>query len=94
MKKERIRCIPSGLKRFELTGAETQLICLAEQNLNWPGLVIKKIEPILERIYSQKTQFIKNSIFYLLNQEQERRFSYGLMKTHLARKTTGLTTRS
>jgi hypothetical protein len=44
MKKERIRCIISGLKRFELTEAETQWICLAEQNLNKNWLLVEKIE--------------------------------------------------
>ena len=34
MKKERIRYVISGLKKFELTEAETQFISLAEQNLN------------------------------------------------------------
>ena len=85
MKKERIRCIISGLKRFELTEAETQWVCLAEQNLNKNWLLVEKIESILEWIYSQKTEFIRNSVFSLLNQEQERHFSYEVMTDPLAR---------
>jgi len=87
MKKEKIRCIISGLKRFELTESETQLICLAEQNLNQNGLLVEKIESILEWIYSQKTEFIRNSVFSLLAQEQERHFSYEVMSNSLARRT-------
>ena len=87
MKKERIRCIISGLKRFELTEAEGRWICLAEQNLNQNGLLVEKIESILEWIYSQKTEFIRNSVFSLLNQEQERHSSYEMMSNPLARGT-------
>jgi uncharacterized membrane-anchored protein len=75
MKKERIRCLISGLKRFELTKAESQFICLAEQNLNKNGPLAERIEPILEWIYSQKTESIRDSVFFMINQEQERRFS-------------------
>jgi len=67
MKKERIRCIISGLKRFELTELENQLICLTEQNLNQDGPLIQKVEPIVEWIYSQKTAFIRDSVFCMLN---------------------------
>jgi len=75
MKNERIRCLISGLKRFELTEAESQLVCLAEQSLNKNGPLAGSIEPILEWIYSQKTEFIRDSVFSMLNQEQGGRFS-------------------
>jgi len=50
MKKERIRYVISGLKKFELTEAETQFISLAEQNLNQNVLLDEEIESILELI--------------------------------------------
>jgi len=75
MKNERIRCLISGLKRFELTKAESQFICLAEQSLNKNGPLAERTEPILEWIYSQKTQFTRDSVFSMLNQKQEGRFS-------------------
>ncbi len=75
MKNERIRCLISGLKRFELTEAESQLVCLAEQKLNNNRLLAERIEPILEWIYSQKTEFIRDSVFSMLNRKQEGRFS-------------------
>jgi hypothetical protein len=72
MKKERIRCVIAGLKRFHLTESEIQLICLAEQNLNQNVPLDEKTELILEWIYSQKTAFIRDSVFSFLNQKQER----------------------
>jgi hypothetical protein len=75
MKNERIRGLLSGLKRFELTEAESQFVYLAEQNLNKSGPLTDRIEPILEWIYSRKTEFIRDSVFSMLNQKQKRRFS-------------------
>ena len=75
MKNDRIRCLISGLRRFELTEAESQFVYLAEQKLNKNGSLAESIEPILEWIYSQKTEFIRDSVFSMLNQQQEGRFS-------------------
>lgn len=66
MEKGRIRCVISGLKRFELTESETRFVFFAERNLNQEVLLDEKIGTILERIYSQKTAFIKDSVFSLL----------------------------
>ena len=66
MEKERIRCVISGLKRFELTESETRFVFFAERNLNREVLLDEKIEAILEWIYSEKTAFIKASVFSLL----------------------------
>jgi hypothetical protein len=85
IEKERIRCVISGLKRFELTEAESQFISLAEQNLNHNVLLDERIESILELIYSRKTEFIRNSVISLLSQKQERRFYYKRVKTALVR---------
>jgi uncharacterized membrane-anchored protein len=74
MEKQRIRCVISGLKRFELTESENRFIFLAEQNLNQEVLLDEKIEAILEWIYSQKTEFIKDSVFSLLQKFFPSRF--------------------
>ncbi len=70
MQKDRMRCILSGMKRYELTLAETEFIAFAEQNLNKNGPLMKFIELILERIYGQKTEFIRNSILSALKKEE------------------------
>jgi len=75
MKKERIRCVIAGLKKFYLTESEMQLIYLAEQNLNQNVPLDGKTELILEWVYSRKTTFIRDSVFSFLNQKQERRSS-------------------
>ncbi len=72
MHENRMRCIISGIKKFELTAAEKELIAFAERNLNRNGLLMKKIEPILERVYEQKTNFIRSSILSMLEQEGNR----------------------
>jgi len=75
MKKESIKCIIAGLKRFHLTESEIQLIRLVEQTLNQNVPLDKKTELILEWVYGQKTAFIRDSVFSFLSQKQERRVS-------------------
>jgi len=74
MGKERIKCIIAGLKRFHLTDSEIQLIRLVEQNLNQNGPLDEKTELILEWVYSQKTAFIRDSVFSFLSQKQSAGF--------------------
>ncbi len=70
-----MRCVLSGLKRFELTEAETQVVSIAEQYLNQNDSWAEKIEPILECIYHQKTKFIRDSVLSMIKQEKEQRYS-------------------
>ena len=72
MQTDRMGCIISGIKRFELTAAETEFIAFAERNLNQHGPFMKKIELILEGIHWQKTKCIRSSIVSLLKKEQDR----------------------
>jgi hypothetical protein len=72
MQKDRMRCILSGIERFELTAAEMEFMAFAEGNLNQDGPLMKFVELILEGIYSQKTRFIRNSIVSMLTQEETR----------------------
>ena len=72
MQQDQIRGIISGIKRFELTPAETEFIAFAERNINQHGPIMRKIEPVLEGIYWQKTEFIRNSIRSMLKKERKR----------------------
>jgi hypothetical protein len=64
MKRERVRCIMSGLSRYELTGLEKQCVQTIEQYINQKGVVTDKQESILEAIYMEKTRFIREAIFF------------------------------
>ena len=70
MQEDRVRCIISEIKRFELAPAEKDFIAFAEQNINRCGPLMKDIELILEGIYWHKTRFIRNSIVSMLKKEQ------------------------
>ncbi len=72
MQEGQIRCILSGIKRFELTPIETEFIAFAEQCLSQHGPIMKKLERVLEEIYWQKTKFIRNSIRVMLKKERSR----------------------
>ncbi len=69
MNAERMRCIISGIKRFELTEDEAEFICCAEERLKRTKLLSETAELILEEIYSQKTEFIRDSIMSMLKQD-------------------------
>ncbi len=70
MQEDWMRCIMSGIKRFELTLAEKEFIAFAEQNLNQHGPIMKTIELIAEGIYWQKTQSIRNSVVCMFDKEK------------------------
>ncbi len=64
-----MRFVISGLKRFELTESENQLVSAVEQNLDQNMRLDETLETILELIYMRKTRFIRNSVFSILNQK-------------------------
>ena len=66
MNTERTRSILSGIKKFRLTEAETELIRFAEQSLNQREPVGRTAELILEWTYKQKTRFIRRSILSMM----------------------------
>ena len=70
MHKERMRLIISGLKKFELTGAEERFVNFVEHDLHQDGLLYGIIESLLESIYTQKTEFIRDSILFMLRQSR------------------------
>ena len=62
MEKERLRCIVSGLDRYELTGLETRFIRSAEQYFEEKGKLTEQQESILEGVYRDKTGWIRASV--------------------------------
>jgi len=67
MQKERVRCLIAGLKKFELIDEEKTFLSFAEKNLDLKGPLAEKIESALETIYRKKTEFIRSSIFLLMD---------------------------
>jgi hypothetical protein len=59
----------SGLKKFQLTEAETEFVHFAAFNLRRNNPLSEMMTLVLERIYSQKTAFIRDSITSLLKQD-------------------------
>ena len=64
MKKERLKCILSGLSRYELSGPERQCVQSIERYFNQEGMVTDRHESILEGIYLERTRFIRNAVFF------------------------------
>lgn len=69
MESEMLRCITSGLKKFHLTKAETEWVRFAESNLTRNNPLKGMMGLTLERIYRQKTAFIRDSILSLLERD-------------------------
>ncbi len=70
MNEERMRCIISGIKRFELTEAEADFISCAEQRLNQTEPLSEAAGLILEKNHSQKAETIRHSIMPMLKQDR------------------------
>ncbi len=66
MESEMLRCITSGLRRFDLTEAEAEWLHFAESNLDRNNPLSRMMGLTLERIYGQKTAVIRDSILCLL----------------------------
>ncbi len=66
MESEMLRCIVSGLGKFDLTEAETELVRFAESNSGRNNPLSGMMGLILKRIYGQKTALIRDSILSLL----------------------------
>ena len=69
MKPETLRYILSGLRKFQLTEAEKEFIHFAESNLNRSNPLSEMMGLILERIYRQRTAFIRDSVISRLKQD-------------------------
>jgi len=62
MNKEKLQCIVSGLRRYELTKLEKRFVHAVEQYFNQHGMLTEQQESILEGIYREKTRFVQSAI--------------------------------
>ena len=62
MNKDRLKCILSGLTRFELTGLEKQFVQSVENYFNQNNLLTDQQESILEGFYREKIRFFKTAV--------------------------------
>ena len=62
MNKERLQCIVSGLRRYELTKLEERFVHAVEEYFNENGILTEQQESILEGIYREKTRFFQDAI--------------------------------
>ena len=65
MDKGRLKCILSGLNRYELTSLEKRFIEGAKLSLEKQGKLTEQQESMLESIYTEKTRWIRKGIISL-----------------------------
>jgi hypothetical protein len=66
MDKERLKCIMSGLNRYELTGLEKRFVQSVKQYFKEKSMLTDQQESILESVYREKTGFIRKTVFSTL----------------------------
>jgi len=66
MNEGRLKCILSGLRRYELSERERRFIWKVERTLNGGGMLAENEEFILEELYEDKTKFIRDVIISML----------------------------
>jgi len=67
MDKGRVKCIISGLNRYELTYLEERFIEAAKDYLEEWGKLTEEQETIIESLYNEKTRWIRKGIISLAN---------------------------
>jgi len=65
MDKGRLKCIMSGLSRYELTFLEKRFIEAAKHCLEEQGGLTEEQESMLEGLYMEKTRWIRSGIISL-----------------------------
>ncbi len=65
MDKGRLKCIISGLCRYELTSWEKRFIEAAKVSLEKQGRLTEQQESILESLYTEKKKWIRKGIITL-----------------------------
>jgi hypothetical protein len=65
MNQGRLKCIISGLSRYELTSLEKRFIEAAKHCLEEQGTLTEGQESILESLHREKTRWIKKGIISL-----------------------------
>jgi uncharacterized membrane-anchored protein len=63
MNQERLKCILSGLNRYELTWREKEFVKAVKKYFNENGVLTDQQESILEGIYNEKIRWIRKGIF-------------------------------
>lgn len=61
----RLKCILSGLSRYELTFSEKRFIEAARHSLEKQGGLTEEQESMLESLYMEKTRWIRKGIISL-----------------------------
>jgi len=62
---DRLRCVVSGLSKYELTELEQRFVQSVEQYFRQEGRLTEQQESILEGLYREKTRWIKNAILLM-----------------------------
>ncbi len=65
MDKRRLKCIISGLSRYELTFLEKRFVEAAKHSLEEQSGLTEEQESMLESLYMEKTRWIKKGIINL-----------------------------
>ena len=65
MNEGRLKCILSGLSRYELTSVEKRFIEAATLSLERQGRLTEQQGTILENLYMEKTKWIRKGIINL-----------------------------
>ena len=65
MDKERLKCIVSGLSRYELTYLEKRFIEASKDSLEEQGGLTEEQESMLESLFMEKTSWIRKGIIHL-----------------------------
>ena len=65
MNEGRLKCILSGLSRYELTSVEKRFIEAATLSLERQGRLTEQQGTILENLYMEKTKWIRKGIIHL-----------------------------
>jgi len=65
MNEGRLKCIISGLSRYELTSLEKRFIQAAKLSLERQGRLTEQQGAILESLYMEKTRWIRSGIISL-----------------------------
>ena len=65
MDKARLKCIISGLRRYELTSLEKRFVEEVKLSLEKQGRLTEQRESVLESLYMEKTKWIRKGIINL-----------------------------
>ncbi len=66
MDKRRLKCMISGLSRYELTFTEKRFVEGAKHSLEEQGRLTEQQECMLEGLYMEKTKWIRKGIINLV----------------------------